>query len=232
MRSIAIITARGGSKRIPGKNIRDFLGKPVISYSIEAALQSGLFEEVMVSTDDQKIAEIALSYGAKVPFIRSKENSSDVAGTGDVIKEVLLKYHELGSSFDFACCIYPVNPFLTPEILKHSFTKMIEGDFNNFFPVIRFSYPIQRALIIKPGDKIEMREPEFFNFRSQELEPCFHDAGMFYFMKTMLFLKTGLLWDNKTGFIELSELAAQDIDNESDWKLAELKFKILLGEND
>lgn len=232
MKSIAIIPARGGSKRIPGKNIRFFQGKPVISFSIEAALQSGLYEEVMVSTDDQKIAEIALSYGAKVPFIRSGENSSDEAGTEDVVREVLLKYQEIGSSFDFVCCIYPVNPFLTPEILKRSYSKMIDGNYNNVFPVVRFSSPIQRALIIKTDDRIGMREPEFLNYRSQELEPCFHDAGMFYFMKTIPFLKTGLLWDNNTGYIEVSELTAQDIDNESDWALAELKYKMLIGGNE
>jgi pseudaminic acid cytidylyltransferase len=232
MRSIAIIPARVGSKRIPGKNIRDFLGKTVISYSIEAALHSGLFDEVMVSTDDQTIADIAVINGAQVPFIRSGENSSDEAGTEDVVREVLLKYQELGKSFDFVCCIYPVNPFLTPEILQNSFSKIIDGNFNNVFPVIRFSSPIQRALIIKPGDRIGMREPQFLNSRSQELEPCFHDAGMFYLMKTIPFLNTGLLWDTNTGFIEVSELAAQDIDNESDWKLAELKFKMLLREND
>jgi pseudaminic acid cytidylyltransferase len=225
MGNLCIIPARGGSKRIPRKNIKNFLGKPIIAYSIEAALDSGLFEEVMVSTDDNEIAEIAIQYGAKVPFMRSRENADDFASTIDVISEVLDRYKLLGESFKYACCIYPTAPFVTPDILNEGYNKLVGNNYDSVFPVLRYSYPIQRALRVEEG-KVKMFYPEFMESRSQDLEPAFHDAGQFYWFKTSLLEEYKNLWTNNTGEIEINELMGQDIDNETDWKIAEIKYKL------
>ncbi len=226
MANIAIIPARGGSKRIPRKNIKDFLGKPIIAYSIEAALNSKLFEEVMVSTDDVEIAEIAKQYGAKVPFIRSEKNSNDFAATVDVLFEVINQYKILDKNFINACCIYPTAPFVTSDILNKGYEKMITGNYDTVFSVLRYSFPIQRALKVV-DDKVKMFYPEFLESRSQDLEPSFHDAGQFYWFKTSVLETHNKLWTDNTGKIEIDELKAQDIDNETDWKLAELKYELL-----
>lgn len=225
-KSIAIIPARGGSKRIPKKNIKDFLGKPIIAYSIEAAFRSSLFDEVMVSTDDMQIAEISKSLGANVPFMRSKENSNDYAGTSDVILEVLDKYSENGKIFDYCCCIYPTAPFITPEKLKESFELFKVKNYDSLFPVVKYSYPIQRSYKFV-NDKITMVWPENYSKRSQDLEQIYHDAGQFYWFKVEEFIKTKIIYTDNSGAIVLSELEAQDIDNEEDWRLAEMKFKLL-----
>lgn len=223
MANIAIIPARGGSKRIPRKNIKDFLGKPIIAYSIETAIQSSLFDEVMVSTDDDEIAEIAKKYGAKVPFLRSKKNSDDMASTSDVISEVLGEYEILNKQFDFACCIYPTNPLMTIRRLIESKKKLVDGDFDAVFPVLRYGYPVQRALK-NNANKIEMVWPEYLSSRTQDLEIYFHDAGQYYWMDIKKFKLHKKLFSSNSGFIELSEMEAQDIDNSTDWDLAELKF--------
>ena len=223
---IAIIPARGGSKRIPKKNIKDFLGKPIISYSITAALKSKLFDEIMASTDDMQIAEISKSLGAKVPFMRSKENSNDYAGTSDVILEVLDKYKENGNIFDYCCCIYPTAPFITPEKLKKSFELFKLKEYDSLFPVVKYSYPIQRSYKFL-NDKISMVWPENYSKRSQDLEQIYHDAGQFYWLKLEEFIKKKQIYTDNTGTIILSELEVQDIDSEEDWKLAEMKFKLL-----
>jgi len=222
---IAIIPARGGSKRIPKKNIKDFLGKPIISYSITAALKSKLFDEIMASTDDMQIAEISKSLGAKVPFMRSKENSNDYAGTSDVILEVLDKYKENGNIFDYCCCIYPTAPFITPEKLKKSFELFKVKDYDSLFPVVKYSYPIQRSYKFV-NDKISMVWPENYSKRSQDLEQIYHDAGQFYWLKVEEFIKKKQIYTDNSGAIVFSELEVQDIDNEEDWKLAEMKFKL------
>ena len=224
--NIAIIPARRGSKRIPNKNIKDFLGKPIIAYSIETAIKSKLFDEVMVSTDDMQIAEIAQSLGAKVPFMRSKENSNDYAGTSDVILEVLDKYKKNGNIFDYCCCIYPAAPFITPEKLKESFELFKVKEYDSLFPVVKYSYPIQRSYKFV-NDKISMVWPENYSKRSQDLEPFYHDAGQFYWIKVKELIKIKKLYTCNSGAIILSELEVQDIDNEEDWKLAEMKFKLL-----
>ena len=226
MGNICIIPARGGSKRIPRKNIKEFLGKPIIAYSIEAAINSKLFDEVMVSTDDAEIAEIAKTYGAVVPFIRSAENSDDYSGTFDVIKEVLESYEKENIYFDEACCIYPTAPFVTAQKLIEAHSILSKKNIDSVFPVIRYSYPIQRALVVDGNKKIKMREPKYYSSRSQDLEPVFHDAGQFYFFEIKKVLGQKLLWTKNTGFIEISEFEGQDIDNEMDWKLAELKYKL------
>jgi len=228
MSKICIIPARGGSKRIPRKNIKIFLGKPIIAYSIQAAIKSNLFDVVMVSTDDFEIAEIAKSYGASVPFMRSKENSDDYSGTFDVIKEVLESYKKEGVYFNQACCIYPTAPFVTAQKLKEALSVLSKKKIDSVFPVIRFGYPIQRGLIVDENKRIKMREPKYLSSRSQDLEPVFQDAGQFYFFEIKKILKQRSLWTNNTGFIEINELEGQDIDNEMDWKLAELKYNLNL----
>jgi len=220
MKNLAIIPARGGSKRIPRKNIRDFLGKPIIAYSIETALESGLFDEVMVSTDDDEIAGVAEKYGAKVPFMRSEENADDYATLADVVEEVIGIYRNKGKSFDNTCCILPTSPFVTVSLLKEGFSLLTENSVDSVRPVARFSYPIQRAVKMNNG-LLEMFNPEHARTRSQDLEPAFHDAGQFYWMK----FHKGLKGENKMGF-EVSEHITQDIDTEEDWKLAELKFNL------
>ncbi|MEG2343542.1 MAG: pseudaminic acid cytidylyltransferase [Acidaminococcaceae bacterium] len=229
MNNIAIITARGGSKRIPKKNIKNFCGKPIIAYSIEAALNSGLFDEVMVSTDDEEIATIAKAYGAKVPFLRSGKNSDDYVGTDEVVKEVLVNYQKQDICFDYVCCIYPTAPFITGETLVNAYNSLIKSSAEALVPVVRFSYPPQRAFLIK-NDKLEYQNNENISKRSQDLEELFHDVGQFYFWQEKYF------WDNinqlplNTIPYLLTELGIQDIDTTDDWKMAELKYRLLKGE--
>jgi len=223
---VAIITARGGSKRIPKKNIREFLGKPIIAYSIKAALESGIFDEIMVSTDSQEIAEISKQYGATVPFFRSNKTSDDIAGTDEVLKEVINEYKRIGKNFDNLCCIYPCAPLITADKINIAYRKFIETNCNSLLPVVKFSYPIQRALKAN-NDLISFRESENIELRSQELESMFHDAGMFYFMKSASLIEYKNIFTPNTRYIELNEAEVQDIDNETDWELAELKYKIM-----
>ena len=223
-KNLALITARGGSKRIPRKNIRNFLGKPIIAYSIDAALKSGVFDEVMVSTDDEEIACIAQQYGAKVPFFRSAETSNDTATTTDVIIEVLEEYKELGKNFDYACCIYPTAPFVLPESLKMAFDTIQRDNSDVAIPVVKYSYPIQRALEISDNGSLEMLWPEYSRARSQDLKPRFHDAGQFYFFKTSAINKNMELLKMNASPIIIPETNVQDIDTEEDWEIAELKY--------
>lgn len=226
MKNLAIIPARGSSKRIPKKNIRPFLGKPIIAYSIETAIQTNLFQEVMVSTDSHEIAEIAKKYGAVVPFLRSQETSADTAHIAEVVEEVLNEYSKRGYFFDNICCIFATAPLMKSERILEAYRLMISENYDSVFPVVRFSYPIQRALRIK-NKKAEMFNPEYIYTRSQDLEPAYHDAGQFYWMKTDKFLKQKRFFSDNAGVVILSELEAQDIDNEEDWKLAEMKYKIV-----
>ncbi len=228
MNNVAIIPARGGSKRIPNKNIKLFLGKPIISYPIKIALESNLFKRVIVSTDSEEIAEIAIKYGAEVPFLRSSKNSDDYATTNDVLKEVLAN---LDSDFDKFCCIYPTSPLLDVRSLELGLKKLTDENFDTVFPVVSFSYPILRSLKIDDKGKAEMNWPEYKNSRSQDLPKAYHDSGMFYWAKTLDFLASGSLWTSNTGVIELPESKVQDIDTLSDWSIAELKYKLLHNEN-
>lgn len=226
-KKLAIIPARGGSKRIPRKNIKDFLGKPIIAYSIQVALDSKLFDEVMVSTDDPEIAEIAKKYGASVPFFRSIENSNDFAGTAEVLTEVLLTYQKAKIDFDIACCIYPASPLITMKSIQAAFSLISSNKFDNAFPVCSFSNSIWRALSVSKESKVGMIWPENELKRSQDLQPTFHDAGQFYWFKTKKFLDTQHILTGNTGAVILDELQVQDIDTLSDWKLAEMKFRII-----
>lgn len=226
MKRIAIITARGGSKRIPKKNIKDFLGKPIIAYSIEAALSSGVFDEVMVSTDDETIAEIAKKYGAVVPFFRSSEASGDYATTADVLREVLGEYEKKGRTFDSFACIYPTAPFVTAERLKKAVELLDETKADSVQPVVKFSFPPQRALVIREG-KVSFNTPEYALSRSQDLEPMYHDCGQFYVCSCKAFEEQCKLVMRDTVPLEVPEEEVQDIDNLSDWRIAELKYESL-----
>lgn len=227
MNAIAIITARGGSKRIPKKNIKDFCGKPIIAYSIEAALQSNVFEEVMVSTDSEEIAEISVEYGASVPFVRSALTSGDYATTDDVVIEVIEKYISLNRKFDIACCIYPTAPFITPEILRDACKRLEEdSDADSVMPLVRYGFPPQRAMVIRDG-LARYQWPENAMKRSQDLEPIYHDCGQFYVSKTESLLKYQDILGKKSIPFEIPEERVQDIDNMSDWMMAEMKYKLL-----
>jgi len=221
MKNLCIIPARSGSKRIPRKNIKPFLGKPIMAYSIEAALASEIFDEVMVSTDDEEFAEIARQYGASVPFLRSAETASDYATTRDVLLEVLSCYEERGVKFEKMACIYSTSPFVTVDRLREAYAKL--DDFDCVYPVVKYGYPIQRCLVIKDG-LMYRKWPEFENNRSQDLESVYHDAGQYYFYRVDSFQKGENL---RVNGIELSELEVQDIDTEIDWKLAEVKYEIM-----
>lgn len=226
MSTVAIITARGGSKRIPRKNIRPFLGKPIMAYVIEAALASGLFDEVMVSSDDAEIADIARQYGASVPFLRTAQTADDVATTAHVLTEVLNQYAQMGRHFDYACCLYPTAPYITPELLKRAFTTLADNPFDTVYPIQPFSFPIQRAVRLRESQQIQWFQPEHALTRSQDLEPAYHDAGQFYFFRVSSFLKSGILIPYNSGGIVISELEAHDIDTEVDWQMAEMKFQL------
>ncbi len=225
MSSVAIITARGGSKRIPRKNIRPFLGKPIIAYVIDAALQSGLFSEVMVSTDDTEIADIARQYGASVPFFRNAETADDFATTADVLTEVLAQYAQQGQVFDYSCCLYPTAPFVTPDLLQRAFLTLTDNQFDTVYPVQPFSFPIQRAVLLRDS-KIQWFQPEHALTRSQDLAPAYHDAGQFYFFRVAAFRQSHRLITDNSGGIIISEMGAQDIDTEDDWRMAEMKYRI------
>ena len=223
---IAIITARGGSKRIPKKNIRDFLGKPIISYSIDAALKSKLFDKVMVSTDSEEIKEVALRYGAEVPFMRSERTSNDFATTGDVLTEVINEYKKNGVEFDEFSCIYPTAPFITGDLLIEAYNKFKSENANALIPVVKFSFPPQRAFVIK--DKyIDVFDKDSFLKRSQDLQPLYHDCGQFYIYKTREFIENDKVIIDNTIAYEIDESYVQDIDTIEDWHLAELKYEIL-----
>lgn len=231
MKKIAIITARGGSKRIPKKNIKEFLGKPIIAYSIETAINSSLFDEVMVSTDSEEIASIAKKYGASVPFFRSKETSNDYATTTDVLKEVLKKYQDLDKMFDIACCIYPTSPFITSTKLNDAYKLLKKNNFDSVMPVTTFSFPPLRGMVIE-DNKLSFKWPEYSQKRSQDLEKIYHDCGQFYMFKVDKFLETNKLVTDNTGAIIVDELEVQDIDNLTDWKLAEIKYKMMEDNNE
>ena len=226
-RNIFIIPARGGSKRIPRKNIKNFLGKPIIAYSIEKALNSGLFEEVMVSTDDNEIANIAISLGASVPFFRSSENSNDYATTVDVILEVINKYSENGIIYDNICCCYPTAPFISTGRLIEGFELLNLDVVDSVFPITSFDYTIWRSFKENDQGYLSFNWSEFEDTRSQDLPTAFHDAGQWYWIKRNSLLKYQKIITPYSKGLLLSSLEVQDIDNLHDWKIAELKYEYL-----
>ena len=226
-KKVAVITARGGSKRIPKKNIKEFCGVPIIAYSIKAALNSGLFDEVMVSTDSEEIAAVAKEFGASVPFMRSAGNSDDYATTEDVILEVLQRYSELGTEYDYVCCIYPTAPFVTEAALTEAMTKMEKYEPSVVIPVVQFSYPPQRCFVIDDNGYASFKYPQYVRTRSQDLEKQYHDAGQFYVYNSKKLIDSkGIIEDDFMPII-MPELLVQDIDTEDDWKIAEMKYKII-----
>lgn len=231
MANVAIITARGGSKRIPRKNIRNFCGKPIIAYAITAALGSDLFDEVMVSTDNHEIAETAKGYGASVPFMRSPSTSDDYATTTDVLCEVLRTYEEQGKSFDFMCCLYPTAPFVTAEKLRAAHAAFVKSGAEMLEPVVPFSYPPQRSFSVEEG-LLTYNYPEHMRTRSQDLPTWYHDAGQFYFYKVKAFRKSVEGNDRQGGYdlrcvpFVMNEMEVQDIDTIMDWQLAEAKYRL------
>lgn len=226
MRRLAVIPARGGSKRIPRKNIRPFLGRPILAYSIEAARESGLFDQVMVSTDDKEIAIQAVKLGASVPFYRNLDTASDTATTLDALKEVIQTYAASGEVFDELCCIYATSPFVTANLLRRGLARLQDGDFDCVFPALRYSFPIQRAIALDADRRMRLLNPEHLHTRSQDLEPAYHDAGMFYWFRPEPVLAAGKLWTDNTGCLVIGELEAHDIDTEEDWEVAEFKYRL------
>lgn len=226
MSNLAIITARGGSKRIPRKNIKEFCGKPIIAYSIQAALESKLFEEVMVSTDDEEIAAISREIGAKVPFYRSTATSSDYATTMDVLREVINVYNGKGKTFKYMCCIYPTAPFVTAEKLHRGYDILVSTGADRVDTVVKYDCPPQWALSIDEYGFVSFSYPEKVSIRSQDLTPMYHDAGQFYWYNVDRCFYTG---DNiaRINSLILDPQEVQDIDDESDWKLAEMKFSMM-----
>lgn len=224
---LCIIPARGGSKRIPRKNILPFKGKPLISYSISAAIKSQIADKVMVSTDDKDIAEIAIQYGADVPFYRNQETADDNSGIADVLIEVINQYKSQGKYFDYVICILATSPLIRPERLKEAFNLLTGNpEADSVCPIQVFSYPPQRCLVFRNG-KIEMLHPENYSIRSQDLEPLYHDCGQFFLFRTEALMEQKKLYTKNALPIILDEMESQDIDNYSDLKIAELKFDLL-----
>lgn len=221
---IAIIPARGGSKRIPRKNIKEFMGKPMLAYAIGAARQAGIFEEVMVSTDDGEIADLAVRYGAQVPFMRRDDTANDTATTFDVIDEVLTAYRQTGKEFETLCCIYPCVPLLQAATLSRACKAM--GPHDAIIPVCQYPAPVEWAMNIEEGVLIP-HDRKAQNIRSQDLSPKYYDAGMFYFCKTAaLHLHRSLMPDDTAAYI-ISDAECQDIDTPEDWAVAELKYRMM-----
>lgn len=225
--SLAIIPARGGSKRIPRKNIKPFCGKPIIAYSIAAAKEAKCFSDVIISTDDEEIAKVALSFGSNVPFMRSSKNADDRASITDALKEAIITYEEkVGHKVDLVCCILSTAPLITAESIYKGYEKIINSDLDVVLSIVRYDYPIQRAFRLE-GQLAKMIWPENYPKHSQELESSYHDAGQFYWIKRDNFLKHEKIFTSQTGFICIDEMRAQDIDTEDDWRCAEAKYKLL-----
>ena len=228
--SVCIITARGGSKRIPRKNVREFCGKPMLAYSVETAVTSGIFDVVMVSTDDDEIADVARKYGAEVPFMRSEATSNDYATTADVLREVLSDYGKCGDEFDTMCCLYPTAPFVQVSELKEA-SAMIEAGASSVIPVTSFDFPPLRGFRVGEDGSLEYAFPEFAQTRSQDLPEMVHDCGRFYFAKVASFHETGGFITNNTRFLRIPSRLVQDIDTPEDWELAEQKYRAMTQED-
>ena len=226
MSMIALITARGRSKRIPRKNIKEFMGKPIIAYGIEVALKSGLFDEVMVSTDCPEIAQVARQFGANVPFMRSAENSDDFATTFDVVKEVILTYQKIGKQFDTLCCIYPCTPLLRVDMLQQAYHTMVSKGAPAIIPVCQYPVPIQWAMTLQDGI-ISYCEADLHKMRSQDLPLAYFEVGAFYFCEVDQMLSTSSLLPPKTLGYPLNEMEFQDIDTLEDWEMTQKKYLLM-----
>jgi len=222
-----MIPARGGSKRIPRKNIRLFAGKPAIAYAIEAAKKTGFFDRIIVSTDDDEIAQVAQQFGAEVPFRRPAEISNDHATTLDVIKHTIEWAETQGLNLDALCCIYPINPFLEAGDLKKAYELLVHHQAGYSFPVVEFNSAIQRALKIRPDGRLAMFNPELSQARTQDLEPAYHDVGQFYWGKPEVFKKMVPIFSEEAVPLRIPSWRVVDIDTEEDWQRAELIYKAL-----
>jgi N-acylneuraminate cytidylyltransferase len=222
---IAIIPARGGSKRIPRKNIKDFCGKPIIAYSIEAAKQSQLFDHIIVSTDDPEIAQVAVGLGADVPFLRPMELSDDYTGTNAVIKHAIQWFNNQGGVVQYACCIYATAPFINSDYLCSAFEALLTSNASFVFSVTSFPFPIQRAIRINKVGRVEAFYPEYISSRSQDLEEAYHDAGQFSWGRAEAFLNDTVPFSQASIPIVLPRYLVQDIDTLEDWTRAELMHK-------
>jgi pseudaminic acid cytidylyltransferase len=229
-KAVAIIPARGGSKRIARKNIKSFHGKPLISYSIETAIKSNLFDEVIVSTDDEEIAKIALDYGANVPFLRPKKLSDDYTGTGEVISHTLSYLKEQGKDFDYACTLYATAPLLKIEYLIDGLNKLKNSDAINSFSATSMPFPIQRTFKLTSENRCEMFWPENFNKRSQDLEVAYQDAGQFYFTKLNQ-IHDHNMFSSESIPIVIPRYLVQDIDTLEDWVRAEVMYEVIKRDN-
>ncbi|MGX5078352.1 pseudaminic acid cytidylyltransferase [Enterobacter mori] len=230
--NVAIIPARGGSKRIPRKNIKEFCGKPMIAWSIEAAQKSGVFDRIIVSTDDEEIAEVARQYGAEVPFMRPEELSNDFAGTIPVIRHATDWLISHDCAVDFVCCIYATAPFIRAEDIVLGLGTLQEQQGDYAFTVSRFPYPIQRALKVSDEQRISMFSPDMFHVRSQDLEESWHDAGQFYWGTSSAWLNEKPIFSADSYSIELPRERVQDIDTPEDWRVAEWLFKAMEFKNE
>jgi len=226
MRRIAIIPARSGSKRVPGKNIKEFCGKPIIAYSIEAALEAGIFDMVMVSTDGEHIADIAREYGAEVPFMRSAEAANDIAPDRVVQLEVLGEFKKRGLEFDEMIYIYPCAPFVTAERLKEAVKKYEETGATMVFPVVKLDTGFLRSYYIDDDGKLKEKFPEYYHYRTQDLPALYEDCGQFYVININEFMDPVKARQNWVPLV-ISEEEAQDIDTLKDWEIAEQKYKTL-----
>ena len=229
MSSVCIITARGGSKRIPRKNVREFCGRPMLAYSVECALESGIFDTVMVSTDDAEIADVARTYGAEVPFMRSEATSNDYATTADVLREVLGEYKARGREFDTMCCLYPTAPFVRASELREA-AAMIEAGATSVIPVTSFDFPPLRGFKVGEDGSPEYAFPEYATTRSQDLPEMVHDCGRFYFAKIDSFDEHGSFITGKTRALRIPGKYVQDIDTPEDWEIAEQKYRAMAQE--
>lgn len=228
MSCVAIIPARGGSKRIPRKNIKEFCGKPMIAWSIEAAKVSGCFDQIVVSTDDDEIASIALQYGATVPFMRPPVLSDDFTGTLPVIHHAVAWLNEFDAPVDYACCIYATAPFVSADDLQHGFQLIKETHSSYAFSVTSYAFPIQRAIRVMDSGRIAMFNPEHFHTRSQDLEEAWHDAGQFYWGTADAWLKEHPIFGAESVPVKLPRHRVQDIDTMEDWVRAEWLFKAIM----
>ena len=224
--NVAIIPARGGSKRIPDKNVKHFAGKPIIAYSIEAAKVSGLFDKIFVSTDSEKIALTAKKFGAEVPFMRPKELSDDFTPTAMVLLHALKWIEEQGTPADFVCCIYATAPFINAAYLEKGFRLIMSESVSVVFPVTSFPFSIFRALNIKKTGRLEMIWPEHEFTRSNDLPEAYHDAGQFYWVDSKKFLKTQKLYGDDALPVIIPRFLVQDIDTIEDWETAEVKYEV------
>ncbi|MCK4102788.1 pseudaminic acid cytidylyltransferase [Acinetobacter radioresistens] len=226
---LAVIPARGGSKRIPRKNIKMFHGQPMIAWSVQAAIESGCFDEIWVSTDDEEIAEVAQAYGAKIPFLRPTHLSDDFATTADVMSHAVGEYDKLNHTLpDYICCLYATAPFVTKADLVQGFEKIKNNrNLNYVFSATTYSFPIQRAIKLNVDDTVEMFSPQYFNVRSQDLEEAWHDAGQFYWGTAEAWLNKAMIFASQSSVVELPRFRVQDIDTQEDWNRAEWLFKAI-----